>query len=80
MIILVWLLMILFVISLVFLLILLDEARLMTKQEKLRNRKPEPEQEPVGLSYWQVHRILKQMEREQKKYFKSKRNTYYWRT
>lgn len=76
MIILVWLLMILFVISLVFLLILLDEARLMTKQEKLQNRKPEPEPEPVGLSYWQVHRILKQMEREQSK-FKSKRKVYW---
>ena len=76
MIILVWLLMILFVISLVFLLILLDEARLMTKQEKLQNRKPEPEPLP-GLSWWEVHRILKQMEREQKKYFKSKRKVYW---
>lgn len=76
MIILVWLLMILFVISLVFLLILLDEARLMTKQEKLQRRKPEPEPLP-GLSWWEVHRILKQMEQEQKKYFKSKRKVYW---
>lgn len=74
--ILLWILTILLVISLVYLLIQLDDARLMTQQQKLQRRKPEPEPLP-GLSWWEVHRILKQMEREQKKYFKSKRKVYW---
>jgi len=70
MIILSWIFLILLVISLVILLIQLENARLITKQEHLRNH-PEPDVIP-GLSWFEMWMILRRMEQFQRKYKKSK--------